>query len=79
MDETAAYKLVTDAIVKVAPAQAGKISMTTDLLADGVLDSLDIMSFLFEIEEKLGKKLSAIDETYSDFRVSSIVRIVCEA
>jgi acyl carrier protein len=79
MNEATAYKLITDAIVKVAPAQAGKISMSTDLLGDSILDSLDVMSFLFEVEEKLGKKLTAIDETYSDFRISSIVQIVCQA
>ena len=44
-----------------------------------MLDSLDSMTFLFELENDLGMKLEAIDETYEDFRVGSIVDIVVAA
>lgn len=58
---------------------AGDITEATDLVGDGLLDSLDSMTFLFELEQDLGTKLEAIDETYEDFRVSSIVDIVVQA
>lgn len=58
---------------------AGDITEATDLVGDGMLDSLDSMTFLFELEQDLGTKLEAIDETYEDFRVSAIVDIVVQA
>jgi acyl carrier protein len=44
-----------------------------------LLDSLDSMTFLFELENDLNTKLDAIDETYDDFRVGAIVDIVVQA
>jgi acyl carrier protein len=58
---------------------AGDITEGTDLVGDGMLDSLDSMTFLFELEQDLGTKLEAIDETYEDFRVSALVDIVVQA
>jgi hypothetical protein len=37
------------------------------------------MTFLFELENDLGSKLEAIDETYDDFRVGALVDIVVQA
>lgn len=53
-----------------------KISMDTHLTDDGIIDSLDSMNFLFELETVLGKKLTAIDEQFDDFRVKRLVEIV---
>lgn len=58
---------------------AGDITEATDLVGDGLLDSLDSMTFLFELEQDLGTKLEAIDETYEDFRVGALVDIVVQA
>jgi acyl carrier protein len=79
MTEPEAYELILGAVAKVAPSKAAKVTQETDLLAGGILDSLDVMNFLFEVEQRLGKKLTAIDETYSDFRVGSLIRIICAA
>lgn len=71
------------AITKALTATVGDVSVTvtedTDLVGEGVLDSLDSMTFLFELENDLGHKLSAIDENYDDFRVGAIVDIVVQA
>lgn len=76
MTEPEAYQLIVAALTKVAPGKAPKVTEDTDLLAGGILDSLDVMNFLFEVEQRLGKKLTAIDETYNDFRVQSLVKII---
>lgn len=79
MTEAEAYQLIIAAITKVAPNKAPKVTEETDLLTGGILDSLDVMNFLFEIEQRLGKKLTAIDETYNDFRVRSLIKIISVA
>jgi acyl carrier protein len=76
MTEPEAYQLIVGALTKVAPSKASKVTEDTDLLAGGILDSLDVMNFLFELEQRLGKKLTAIDETYNDFRVQSLITII---
>lgn len=77
MTEVEAYQLIVGAIAKVAPSKATSVTEDTDLLTEGVLDSLDVMNFLFELEQRLGRKLTAIDETYNDFRVRSLTKIIC--
>jgi acyl carrier protein len=77
MTETEAYQLVLAAITKVAPSKTQKVTEDSDLLSGGILDSLDVMNFLFEVEQRLGRKLTAIDETYNDFRVKSLLNIIC--
>jgi len=71
------------AITKALTATVGSVDVDvtegTNLVDDGLLDSLDSMTFLFELENDLNTKLDAIDETYEDFRVGSIVDIVVQA
>lgn len=76
MTDGDAIGLIVAAVTRVAPAKAKLVGPGSDLIADGVLDSLDVMSFLFDLEKRLGKKLTAIDETYSDFRVAKLVEII---
>ncbi len=57
----------------------GEITEDTNLVEEGMLDSLDSMTFLFELENDLDTKLAAIDETYDDFRVGALVDIVVAA
>lgn len=52
------------------------INEATDLVESGVLDSLDVMNFLFQLEKRLGVKLKSIDMDYNDFRVSSLVDVI---
>ena len=37
------------------------------------------MSFLFELEQELGRKLTAITEEYDDFRVAALIALVRES
>lgn len=74
-----ALAAITKALTTTVGDVDGTITEDTDLVDDGMLDSLDSMTFLFELENDLGLKLEAIDETYEDFRVGSIVDIVVAA
>ena len=76
---TDAYASIIQALEKTSPGLSEKVSMDTHLVNDGIVDSLDSMSFLFELEQILGKKLNEIDETFDDFRVSRLVEIIHNA
>ncbi len=79
MTREEALAAVTKALTTTVGDVTGAITEDTNLVDDGMLDSLDSMTFLFELENDLGIKLQAIDETYEDFRVGSIVDIVVQA
>ncbi len=67
---------VRSAIRETVADLTNDITESTDLVAEGILDSLDQMNFLFQLEKRLDTKLASIDEDYQDFRVSSLVDIV---
>jgi acyl carrier protein len=73
------FEVLVASLHKVAPRKARELNIETHLVDDGVLDSLDVMSFLFEFEQRLGYKLAIIDEEFSDFRVRRLVEIAAKA
>jgi acyl carrier protein len=79
MTREEALTAITKALTTTVGDVDGTIGEDTNLVEEGMLDSLDSMTFLFELENDLGMKLEAIDETYEDFRVGSIVDIVVAA
>ena len=79
MNREEALAAITKALTATVGSVDGEVTEETNLVDDGLLDSLDSMTFLFELENDLGSKLEAIDETYDDFRVGSIVDIVVQA
>jgi acyl carrier protein len=79
MTREEALAAITKALTATVGSVDGDVTEDTNLVEDGLLDSLDSMTFLFELENDLGMKLEAIDETYEDFRVGSIVDIVVAA
>jgi acyl carrier protein len=79
MTREEALAAITKALTETVGSVDGDVTEDTDLVADGMLDSLDSMTFLFELENGLGTKLEAIDETYEDFRVGALVDIVVQA
>ena len=79
MTREEALTAITKALTTTVGDVDGTIGEDTNLVDEGMLDSLDSMTFLFELENDLGLKLEAIDETYEDFRVGSIVDIVVQA
>jgi len=79
MTREEALAAITKALTATVGSVDGEVTEDTNLVEDGLLDSLDSMTFLFELENDLNTKLEAIDETYEDFRVGAIVDIVVQA
>ena len=79
MTREEALTAITKALTTTVGDVDGTLGEDTNLVDEGMLDSLDSMTVLFELENDLGLKLEAIDETYEDFRVGSIVDIVVAA
>lgn len=71
-----AYAIIIQSLEKASPGASKKVTVDSHLINDEIIDSLDSMSFLFELEELLGKKLDEIDESFSDFRVRRLIEIV---
>ena len=53
-----------------------ELNLDTNLIDEGILDSLDAMSFLFELESVIDKKITEIDEEFDDFTISKFVEIL---
>ena len=79
MTRDEALAVITKALIATVGSVDGDLAEDPNLVDDGLLDSLDSMTFLFELENDLGSKLEAIDETYDDFRVGALVVIVVQA
>ena len=76
MTDEEAIQLIRKSINSVIQGAGDSISFETDLVKDGIIDSLDSMSFLFELEALLGKPIDEIDEKFLDFRVSTLSDII---
>jgi acyl carrier protein len=76
MDRDHALDLIKKALEATSPGKSDNLKLETDLVKDGVVDSLDSMNFLFELETLNGAKLEAIDETFDDFRVARLIEIL---
>lgn len=76
MTNEEALELIKKSAEAVVPGAAEDIKATTDLKEDDVLDSLDLMNFLFELETEIGGKIASIDESYDDFRVSKLIELL---
>lgn len=76
---TDAFASIIRALDTMSPGLSENVSMDTHLVNDGIVDPIDTLSFLFELEQLLGKKLDEIDETFDDFRVSRLVEIIGDA
>ena len=50
----------------------------TDLIEEGILDSLDAMTFLFHLEKEVNQKISEIDDEFDDFKISTLVQILSD-
>ncbi len=75
-NESDAFKMIKDALNTVSSGAGDSIATSTHLVEDEVLDSLDLMNFLFELEGLNGGKIEAITETFDDYRVERIVEIL---
>lgn len=76
MTDEQAFEMVKKAVNSVTPGAGDDITMETHLTEDDVLDSLDSMTFLFELEALNGGPFEDIVDTFDDYRVSSLVAII---
>lgn len=66
MTQDEALSMIKEA-VNIASSGAGdKITIETHLSEEDILDSLDLMTFLFELEGLYGKSIPGIDERFED-------------
>lgn len=78
MTEIDALAMIKSAVHEVKPGAGEQLTLESDLVNDGILDSLDVMAFLFELETMRDAKFIEIDEAYADFRISTLVRMMME-
>ncbi len=78
MSQEAALERIQRAVDVVVPGKGAAITLSTDLVGENVLDSLDLMNFLFELEQDLGARIPGISDEYEDYRVSALVELLQE-
>ena len=76
MTEDDALKMVKAALEIAAKGSSESVTMDTHLSDENILDSLDMMTFLFELENLNGKSIEGIDESFDDYRVKTIVGLM---
>ncbi len=72
------FSIILLALEEVKVGSSYNVNFDSHLRQDGILDSLDLMSFLFRLECKLGYQLPQIDESFEDFRVKTLIKFIKE-
>lgn len=75
MDKQTALGHIKTALNIVVEGAGDGVDETTDL-SDGVIDSLDQMTFLFELEQLIGSKIEEIDEEYTDYTIAALLKVL---
>ena len=73
MTQQEALAMIHRALEVAVPGSSDKVTMASHLVADGVIDSLDLMAFLYELEHACGDSLDEITEDFKDYRVTRLV------
>ena len=77
METSRAIKIIKHALeLSEVDMQDIDLEIDVDLFEEGILDSLDAMTFLFNLEKLVNKKIIEIDEDFEDFKISSLVSIL---
>ena len=76
MSRDIALEHIRAALAEVLSKKVDKLDEKSHLVNDGIVDSLDLMNFLLQLENRIGRKLTAIDETFSDFRVGTLADLI---
>lgn len=83
MTQEEAIRLIEQSISETLEDRQVEISMDTHLINDGVFDSLDVLVFMSQIEDKSGKKLPPFtDQSITEiglFRIGNLVKFLTEA
>jgi acyl carrier protein len=74
MNESQALEAIRAALLKTLNKDSVTIDAATNLIADGVMDSLDSMVFLMELTAKTGKDVP--DENATDPEFFKVERLV---
>lgn len=69
-------KLICECLEVVKPGFSQEITIDSDLIKDGILDSLEAINFLFELENNFSDKIDNIDDDFNDFSVRAIMDLI---
>ncbi len=77
MNSTKSLELIKKSLIA-AEVDINEVSLNeaTDLIEEGILDSLDAMTFLFHLEKEVKQKIKEIDDEFDDFTVSTLIKIL---
>tara|TARA_A100001388_G_scaffold220706_1_gene171403 strand:+ start:762 stop:1004 length:243 start_codon:yes stop_codon:yes gene_type:complete len=77
MNATESVSLIKKALISAeVDIEDYSLNEDTDLIEEGILDSLDAMTFLFHLEKEVNEKISEIDDEFDDFRIATLIQIL---
>ena len=76
MTQQEALAMIHRALETAVPGSSSKVTMASHLVTDGVIDSLDLMAFLYELEKDCGDSLDEITDDFKDYRVTRLVEML---
>ena len=77
MNATESVALIKKALISAeVDIKDYSLNEDTDLIEEGILDSLDAMTFLFHLEKEVNEKISEIDDEFDDFTISTLIQIL---
>ncbi len=77
MNATESVSLIKKALISAeVDIEDYSLNEDTDLIEEGILDSLDAMTFLFHLEKEVNEKISEIDDEFDDFTISTLIQIL---
>ena len=77
MNATESVSLIKKALISAeVDIKDYSLNEDTDLIEEGILDSLDAMTFLFHLEKEVNEKISEIDDEFDDFTIATLIQIL---
>ena len=77
MNATESVSLIKKALISAeVDIEDYSLNEDTDLIEEGILDSLDAMTFLFHLEKEVNEKIIEIDDEFDDFTISTLIQIL---
>ena len=77
MNATESVSLIKKALISAeVDIEDYSLNEDTDLIEEGISDSLDAMTFLFHLEKEVNEKISEIDDEFDDFTIATLIQIL---
>jgi acyl carrier protein len=76
MKQEQALSMILRALEAAVPGSSSAVTLDSHLVADRIIDSLDLMAFLYELERDCGDSLEEINDDFHDYRVVRLVEIL---